>query len=305
MNETVQRPVRVALVQMSMTDDLGENLRKAGERIAEAAGGGAQIVVLPELFTAPYFCQSSRDEHAFSLAESIPGTTTQMLAQLAKKHRIVLIGGSIFEAAGDGKYYNTACVFGPDGALLGSYRKSHIPHDPLFYEQDYFAPGDTGIAVHQTPYGSVAVLICYDQWFPEAARIAALRGAELIVYPTAIAVSGEIEPVTPGIPEDWELMWRSAQVGHAACNCVYVAAVNRVGVEGAMRFWGGSFVADPGARILVQGDARERILYADCDLAHVRRMQESWRFLRERRRDLYRPLCEDDLCGDDLCGGER
>lgn len=278
--------VKVALIQMGMVSDHKKNLGKALEMIGEAAKKGANIVCLPELFSGLYFCQKEHDDGAFNEAETIPGPTTQVLSEVAKKNGIVLVGGSIFEKASE-KFYNTAMVFGPDGKLLGTYRKTHIPHDPDFFEQNYFSAGDTGIKVFETPFGKICVLICYDQWFPEAARIATLHGAELIVYPTAIGTGDDISPVDPNIPEDWEEMWRSAQVGHAAVNNVYVAALNRVGTEGKMHFWGGSFIANPGGKILAKADDSEQILIADCDFSYVKKMQDSWRFLKERRPDMY------------------
>ncbi|MDD4319210.1 MAG: N-carbamoylputrescine amidase [Candidatus Peribacteraceae bacterium] len=289
------RPVTVGLVQMLPSEDAAASLAKASAMVREAADRDADIVVLPELFLGPYFCAKPGDAEAFLRAEPVPGPATQALSALAKKCGVVLIGGSIFEKAEDGKYFNTCPVFESDGTLLGAYRKTHIPHDPEFYEQDYFAPGDTGIKVFETSAGRIAPLICYDQWFPEAARIATLKGAELIVYPTAIATSPDIPPVTPEIPEDWELMWRSAQVGHAAANNVYVAAVNRAGREGPMHFWGGSFVADPGGRLLAKADDTEQVVLAACDLGHVHRMQESWRFLQERRPDMYGDLTKKQI----------
>ena len=287
-----KRIVTVGLVQMSMQDSAEANLVKAEKMVAEAVAKGAKIVALPELFATPYFCQTPRNAAAFARSEPIPGPTSARLAALAKKHQIVLVGGSIFEKTSDGKFYNTACIFGPDGSMLGTYRKTHIPHDPAFYEQDYFAPGDTGVRVFATPYGKIAVLICYDQWFPEAARIAALKGAEIIFYPTAIATSPHIAPVDAAIPEDWEKMWTCAQVGHAAANGIYIAAINRVGNEGDMHFWGGSFIADPGANMLIKGDDTEQVLVAACDLSYPKKMQEAWRFLTERRPEMYSPLTQ-------------
>lgn len=275
---------------MSMADNKDENLRKAAGLIERAAEQGADIVVLPELFATPYFCRVAKDRAAMNLAEPVPGPTTAVLGRLAAQRRIHIAGGSIFEKAASGKFFNTACIFGPDGAMLGCYRKSHIPHDPGFYEQDYFAPGDSGVLVHETALGKIAVLICYDQWFPEAARIAALKGAELIIYPTAIGRPQNLESVSEGSAEDWQRMWRAVQVGHAAANCVHVTAVNRVGTEAETAFWGGSFIAGPGAEILAQADDREQIVLAACDLARARSMQESWRFFAERRPEMYGEL---------------
>ena len=284
-----KRNVVIGLVQMSMKDSAEENLKKASAMTEEAARKGAQIVVLPELFTGPYFCIVPKDTTAFARAESVPGPSTKALGKLAAQLKIVLIGGSVYEIAADGKRYNTACVFGPDGATIGTYRKTHIPHDPGFYEQDYFGSGNQPVAVHDTPFGKIAVGICYDQWFPEFARIATLKGAELIVYPTAIG-NAAVEPVDPAIPEDWETKWRSAQVGHAVSNDVYVAAVNRVGDESGTHFFGGSFIADPNGRLLAKADDTEQVVTADIDLSYPKKMQQSWRFLLERRPDLYGDL---------------
>lgn len=265
-----------------------ENLAKASQMIKEGAKQGAKIIVLPELFLGPYFCITEKNETEFARAENIPGESTKALGALAKELSIVLIAGSIYENH-KGKRFNTSVIFGPDGKTLGTYRKAHIPHDPGFYEQDYFGSGDEVIKVHETPFGKIAVGICYDQWFPEFARIAALNGASLIVYPTAIG-KADVPPVDAKIPEDWETMWRSVQVGHAAANCVYVAGVNRVGVEGSTTFFGGSFLADPNARLLVKGDTSESILLAEINMSYPKKMQESWRFLKERRPDLYSDL---------------
>jgi agmatine deiminase len=278
--------VIIGLVQMSMVDDKDENLKKAIAMTEEAVSKGAKIVILPELFAGPYFCIVPKDSGALKMAEPIPGRVSEALSALAKRLKIVLIGGSIYEIS-KGKRYNTSCVFGPDGKTLGTYRKTHIPHDPGFYEQDYFGSGNELIKVHETPYGKIAVGICYDQWFPEYARIAALAGASLIVYPTAIGDNPTVAPADPKVKENWEQMWRAAQVGHAAANCVYVAAVNRVGDEGKTHFFGGSFVADPNATLLVKGDDTEQVLFADIDMAYPQKVQESWRFLLERRPDLY------------------
>lgn len=281
-----RRIQKLALIQMSMTNEKEENLQRAIGHVRTSAKKGATIIALPELFATPYFCINARDVNAFDLAEEIPGPTSTALGAIAKECRIVLIGGSIFEKK-NGKHFNTSCVYGPDGTILGIYRKAHIPHDPGFYEQDYFVSGDEAIEVHETPLGKIAVGICYDQWFPEFARIAALKGAELIVYPTAIGSNHTIPPVDPLQPEDWPQMWRAVQVGHAAANCVYVAGVNRVGDEDTSHFFGHSFITDPNARLLVQSKDYEEILITEIDLSYPKRMQNSWRFLLERRPDLY------------------
>jgi N-carbamoylputrescine amidase len=286
---SANRTVTVGLVQMRCDGTRDENLGRALRFVADAAGRGARLVVLPELFLGPYFCQRPDDRTAFKLAEPVPGPTTQALADAARTHRITLVGGSVFERAGD-QFYNTAAVFNPDGTLAGTYRKTHIPEDILYHEQHYFAPGDTGIRVYATAAGNVAPLICYDQWYPEAARLATLGGAELLAYPTAIGVIDE--QVEENITGDWEQMWRSAQVGHAAVNNVYVAAVNRVGREGNITFWGGSFVAGPDGTVLAKAGAGEEIVLADCDLARVPALQKAWRFLDNRRPGVYGGLTE-------------
>ncbi len=280
-----KKTVTVGLVQMSMKSDAAANITRALELVAEAAKKGASLVVLPELFMGEYFCQKKDDKRAFETTEPIPGPTSKALSEAAKKHKIVLVGGSIFEKGSDGKNYNTAPVFEADGTLLGTYRKTHIPEDILYHEQHYFTPGDTGIRVFETSVGKVCPLICYDQWYPEAARIAALKGAEIIVYPTAIGIiDGDVEENITG---DWENMWRSAQVGHAAANNVYVAGVNRVGKEGAITFWGGSFIADPSAKLLAKADAKEGVTLAECDFSRVKPLQKAWRFLENRRPETY------------------
>ncbi len=284
------RPVTVGLVQMRCDASPARNLEVALANVAEAARAGAQLIVLPELFLGPYFCQRPDDRSAFDLAELVPGPTTAALSAAARKHGVALVGGSVFEKTAEGRYFNTALVFGEDGALLGTYRKTHVPEDFLYHEQHYFSPGDTGVRVFGTPRGRVAPLICYDQWYPEVARLATLQGAELIVYPTAIGTIDET--VEPNITGDWETMWRSAQVGHAAVNNVFVAAVNRVGREGAITFWGGSFVAGPDGAILAKAGAREEIVLATCDLGRVLALQSAWRFLPNRRPETYGALAK-------------
>ena len=284
------RNVRLALVQMPCADAPETNLERAMSHIADAAARGAHLVVLPELFLGPYFCQRSDDASAFDLAEPVPGPTTQALSRAAARHRITLVGGSVFERTPEGKFYNTASVFLPDGSVAGHYRKTHIPEDILYHEQRYFAPGDTGVRVFDTPAGKVAPLICYDQWYPEAARLAALAGAEILVYPTAIGVIDD--DVEDNITGDWEGMWRAAQVGHAAANNVFVGAANRVGKEGAIAFWGGSFVSSPAAALLAKAGDGEQLVIADCDLSRVQALQQAWRFLHNRRPATYRGLAE-------------
>ena len=285
---TASRTTTLGLVQMRCDAARDENLARAVRLVGEAARQGATLVVLPELFLGPYFCQRPDDRTAFDLAEPVPGSTTEILARAAKENRVVLVGGSVFERATDGRFFNTTPVFDENGTLLGTYRKTHIPEDLLYHEQHYFSPGDTGVRVFDTSAGRVAPLICYDQWYPEAARLATLQGAEILVYPTAIGLIDEA--VEQNITGDWEQMWRSAQVGHAAVNNVFVAAINRAGREGAITFWGGSFVADPSGAVLKKAGADEEIVLADCDLARVGALQKAWRFLDNRRPDAYAPL---------------
>jgi N-carbamoylputrescine amidase len=280
--------VTVALVQMRCDGSPADNLERALRGVAEAAGRGADLVVLPELFLGPYFCQRPDNKSAFDRAEPVPGQATRRLGESARDNRVVLVGGSIFEKSPDGRYFNTAPVFAPDGTLAGVYRKTHIPEDVLYHEQHYFAPGDTGVRVFATPVAQVAPLICYDQWYPEAARLATLEGAELLVYPTAIGTIDEA--VEENITGDWEQMWRSAQVGHAAVNNVFVAAVNRVGREGAITFWGGSFVCGPDGALLARGGTAEEIVLAECRLDRVAALQSAWRFLANRRPEVYGAL---------------
>ncbi len=280
--------ITIGLVQMAMTNDAAQNLKKALTLIADAKKKGADLVVLPELFLSPYFCQKKDDANAFKTTEPMPGPTTEALSKAAKEHGVVLVGGSIFEKGSDGKNYNTAPVFERDGTMLGMYRKTHIPEDILYHEQHYFAPGDTGIQVFETSVGKVCPMICYDQWYPEAARIAALKGAEIIVYPTAIGVIDD--EVEENITGDWEGMWRAAQVGHAAVNNVYIAGINRVGKEDAITFWGGSFVSDPSAKVIAKADNKEGVTIATCDLSRVKPLQKAWRFLENRRPEIYGPL---------------
>jgi N-carbamoylputrescine amidase len=284
------RLVRLGLVQMRCDSAPAANLARALELIAQAANNGTQLIVLPELFLGPYFCQRPDDQAAFDFAEPVPGPTSAALAEAARMHGVVLVGGSIFERAADGRFFNTSPVIEADGRLLGVYRKTHIPEDILYHEQHYFTPGDTGIRVFATSVGKVAPLICYDQWYPEAARIATLRGAEILVYPTAIGVIDT--QVEENITGDWEQMWRNAQVGHAAANNVYVAAVNRVGREGHITFWGGSFIADPSGAVLAKAGAAEEIVGAECNLSRVPALQQAWRFLANRRPEVYGPLTE-------------
>lgn len=278
------RIVTVGLVQMKMGESPQENLATALRGIAEAAQKQANIVCLPELFLSSYFCQRPDDEAAFETAEPISGPTIKVLSEAAREHRIVLIGGSIFEKDGT-KFYNTTPVFDTDGSLLGTYRKTHIPEDFLYHEQHYFSPGDTGVKIFDTRFGKICPLICYDQWYPEAARIAALKGAEIIFYPTAIGVIDE--SAEENITGDWESMWRNVMLGHAAANNTFICALNRVGKEDKIDFWGGSFVADPSSKILARAGKEEEVITAECDLGRVKAIQDAWRFFQNRRPEEY------------------
>jgi N-carbamoylputrescine amidase len=278
----------VGLVQMTCSPDPDTNLEKAISRIGEAARRGATIVCLQELFRSQYFCQTE-DTALFALAEPIPGPTTETLAGVAREHGVVLVA-SLFERRTAGLYHNTAVVLDTDGSMVGGYRKMHIPDDPLYYEKFYFTPGDLGFQVHRTTRGNCGVLVCWDQWFPEAARLTALQGAEFLFYPTAIGwLPGEREEINLAQHQAWE----TAQRAHAIANGVFVVAVNRVGLEGQLQFWGQSFVADPFGRILAKASAdQEEILIVECDLSLIEQTRQNWPFLRDRRIDAYAPITQ-------------
>jgi N-carbamoylputrescine amidase len=278
--------ITVGLVQMSAGESPSANVAKALERVATAAKKGAQIVCLQELFRSRYFCQSENQRN-FKLAESIPGPTTDALAAVASEREIVVVA-SVFERRSAGIYHNTAVVIDADGAIVGMYRKMHIPDDPLYYEKFYFTPGDLGFPSFQTRYARIGALVCWDQWFPEGARSAALSGAQILFYPTAIGwIPNEPRSVARHQRDAWELIQRS----HAVANGVYVASVNRVGREGKIKFWGHSFVAGPfGEMIAHAGAEREEVLLAKCDLGKIEETRQSWPFLRDRRVDAYASL---------------
>ena len=278
--------VTVGLIQMPAQPDPEVNLERAVAQVRAAAAQGAQIVCLQELFRSRYFCQTEDTAH-FHFAEPIPGPTTEVLGSLAVALQIVLIA-PVFEQRAPGLYHNSAVIFDADGARLGIYRKMHIPDDPAYYEKFYFAPGDLGFRSYPTRYGTIGVLICWDQWFPEAARLTALTGADILFYPSAIGWHAHERPeVARAQHEAWELVQRS----HAVTNGVYVAAVNRVGRENDVTFWGASFVAAPDGQLLARAahDA-EATLLATCDLTAVATMRQHWPFLRDRRIDVYGAL---------------
>lgn len=269
-----------------MAADAAENRKMALDGIRAAAQKGAKIICLPELFTSPYFPQEEHaDAEAF--AETVPGETTAQLSKAARENKVVVIAGSIYERH-DKKFYNTAIAFDETGRMLGAYRKMHIPHDPLFYEQDYFAPGDIGYTVFETRYGKIGALICYDQWFPEAARIVSLMGADMIFYPTAI---GTVEGVEQS-EGSWQEAWETVQRGHAIANGVVVAAVNRAGREKNMKFWGGSFVSSQFGTVLKRGSDHEEVIIAEVDLSLGKDVKEGWGFFSNRRPETYGKITE-------------
>jgi len=278
--------VNVGLVQMSCDPKPERNLKKAIARIGEAAKKGAQIVCLQELFRSQYFCQTE-DIQLFKLAESIPGPSTDALSKLARQKKIVIVA-SIFEKRTAGIYHNTAVIIDANGQIAGRYRKMHIPDDPLYYEKFYFTPGDLGFQTHDTRFGKVGALVCWDQWFPEAARLTVLSGAQFLFYPTAIGwLPGEEEEMNLAQHAAWETIQRA----HAIANGIYVVVVNRVGREGKLNFWGQSFVADPFGRIIAKAAAdNEEVLVIECDLDKIEETRQNWPFLRDRRIDAYAGL---------------
>jgi len=277
--------VRIGLIQMAVGPDADENVRRAAARAEEAARNGAQIICLPELFRTRYFPQQIGSDVS-GLAEGIPGPSTGPFVTIAREHSVIIIV-PFFHRADDGKFFNAAAVIDTEGTVLPPYHKVHIPQDPGFFEKEYFYPG-AGYRVYATRYGRIAVLICYDQWFPEAARAVALAGAEIIFYPTAIGHPSAEVPPEGGWQEAWELVQRS----HAIANSVHVAAVNRVGREGKIAFFGGSFVCDAFGKILAQAGDKEETLIVNIDPAMNRAVQESWGFFRNRRPDTYAKVCE-------------
>jgi N-carbamoylputrescine amidase len=281
---------KAGLIQMKCSLNPGENFAKAEKKITEAAKRGAQIICLQELFRSQYFC---REENAdlFDLAEPIPGPSSEALGKLAKKLGVVIVG-SLFERRTAGVYHNTAVVIDADGTLLGKYRKMHIPDDPLYYEKFYFTPGDLGFPNFDTKFGRIAVLVCWDQWYPEGARVASLGGASIIFYPTAIGWHPSEKSEHGASQLD---AWRTIQRSHAIANGIFVAAVNRTGYEGTkesgLEFWGSSFVADPFGQIIAEASTnKEEILVVECDPRRMDDVRRNWPFLRDRRIDAYSPI---------------
>ena len=282
--------VKVGLVQMSCLNDKAANLQKAIDKIKEATEKGAEIVCLQELFTSLYFCDVE-DYDNFKLAESIPGPSSDELSKTAKELGVVIIA-SLFEKRTEGLYHNTTIVLDADGAYLGKYRKMHIPDDPSYFEKFYFTPGDLGYKVFKTKFATIGVLICWDQWYPEAARITSLMGAEILFYPTAIGWHHAQDEETNS--EQYNA-WQTIQRSHAVANGVHVVSVNRVGLEqdGAMKFWGGSFVSNPfGTLIYKASHDKEEVAVVEIDTSKTDKYRTHWPFLRDRRIDSYQSITE-------------
>jgi len=283
---------KVGLVQMSCSTDTDANLNKAVENVRKAAAQGAEIVCLPELFRSQYFCREENPE-LFNLAESIPGPSTEALSSVAKELQVSIVA-SLFEKRTQGLYHNTAAIIDADGELIGVYRKMHIPDDPLYYEKYYFTPGDLGFQNFETRYSRIGVLVCWDQWYPESARITSLQGANILFYPTAIGWHPYEKEEFGAAQLD---AWRTIQRAHAIANGVFVAAVNRTGFEGpsdnGLEFWGNTFLSDPFGRVIAQAnDTEETVLVRECDPKNMDEVRRNWPFLRDRRIDAYAPITQ-------------
>ena len=283
-NEIDLSTITVGLVQMACSPDADKNLKCAMDSIRAAAKKGAQIICLPELFLTQYFCQTE-DTQNFSLAEPLPGPTSDTFSKLAKELEVVLIV-PLFEKRTQGIYHNSAIVIDADGSVAGTYRKMHIPDDPCFFEKFYFTPGDTGFKSFSTRFGKIGVLICWDQWFPEAARLTCLSGAQFLFYPTAIGYQDEdakesIQQITA---------WETIQRSHAISNGVFLGSVNRVARENALTFWGRSFICNPFGKVIGQADNEPQIVIAQCPLPEIESVRQNWPFLRDRRVDAYQGL---------------
>jgi N-carbamoylputrescine amidase len=281
-----QRMVKIGLIQHTCSDSMEENYQKASDGIRKAAGSGANIICLQELFLTQYFCDTEDYDH-FNYAEPIPGKTTERFQKLAGELNVVIIA-SLFEKVDAGVFFNTAAVIDADGKYLGKYRKNHIPDDPGYFEKFYFTPGDTGYQVFQTKFGTIGVLVCWDQWYPEAARITSMMGAQILFYPTAIGwASSQSKEVNDEQYQAWQTMQRS----HAISNGVHVVSVNRCGFEKEMKFWGGSFVSNPFGTVLYQAPHdQETIHVVEIDLSLSDFYRVHWPFMRDRRIDTYDPL---------------
>jgi N-carbamoylputrescine amidase len=284
MDNSNESTISIGLVQMACSPDASKNLENAIDSIRAASKQGAQIICLPELFLTQYFCQTENPEN-FSMAEPLTGPTRTTLSSLAEELQIVLIV-PIFEKRAQGIYHNTAIVIDADGSIAGTYRKMHIPDDPCFFEKFYFTPGDTGFKSFPTRYGKVGVLICWDQWFPEAARLTALSGAQFLFYPTAIGYQDEDAKVS----EQQISAWETIQKSHAIANGVFLGSVNRVGRENALTFWGRSFICNPFGEVIGQAVNEPQIVIAKCPLSEIESTRQNWPFLRDRRVDSYQDL---------------
>ena len=283
-NEIDLSTITVGLVQMACSPDADKNLKCAMDSIRAAAKKGAQIICLPELFLTQYFCQTE-DTQNFSLAEPLPGPTSDTFSKLAKELEVVLIV-PLFEKRTQGIYHNSAIVIDADGSVAGTYRKMHIPDDPCFFEKFYFTPGDTGFKSFSTRFGKIGVLICWDQWFPEAARLTCLSGAQFLFYPTAIGYQDEDAKESLQQITAWETIQRS----HAISNGVFLGSVNRVARENTLTFWGRSFICNPFGKVIGQADNEPQIVIAQCSLPEIESVRQNWPFLRDRRVDAYQGL---------------
>lgn len=276
--------INIGLIQMSCSAERQANINKATQKIRDAATGGAHIICLQELFTSLYFCDVE-DHENFKLGESIPGPTTDIMQELAKELGVVIIA-SLFEKRAQGLYHNTTAVIDADGSYLGKYRKMHIPDDPGYYEKFYFTPGDLGYKIFETKFAKIGVLICWDQWYPEAARITSLMGAEILFYPTAIG--WDMNEKDPIINQEQYDAWQTIQRSHAVANGLYVVSVNRVGIEAEQQFWGGSFVANPHGRLLYLASHEQEETHVQAiDLDKTEYYRTTWPYLRDRRIDSY------------------
>ena len=279
------KSIKISLIQTSAKEGTEANETKIYKLIKQAAEQGGQIICLQELSNTLYFCREM-DARFFDLAQTIPGPFTNQLCNLAKKLNVVILA-PLFEKEAPGIYYNSMAVIDADGSLLGTYRKMHIPDDPGFYEKFYFTPGDEGYKVFETRYGKIGTLICWDQWFPEAARITAMKGADLLVYPTAIATLPDEDEDEK---KEFHDAWKSIQRSHAIANGCFVASINRTGNENGSKFWGGSFVAGPFGQILAEAGSGEEIITAEIDLTKIEKQRQIWPFFRDRRIESYKPI---------------
>jgi len=281
----VKKQISLALIQLSCSGDIENNLSRTFERISNASATGANIILLQELFNTTYFCQTV-DDNFFDWAQPIPGPITEEMSSLAKELDIVIVA-PFFERRAAGIYHNSLVVIDADGTLMGTYRKKHIPEDPSFHEKYYFTPGEDDYQVFDTKYAKIGPLICWDQWYPEAARITALKGAELLVYPTAI---GTLPDEDQGQGQEFLDAWQTVQRSHAIANGCFVASINRVGQEGDINFWGHSFVSGPFGQMQAEAGTEEEVLITDIDLSKIEKQRQIWPFFRDRRIDTYEPI---------------